>query len=284
LKNAMLPIFGGGVTVNRLSVPAGEADVDVVSLSQTNGVAGTINGDGLTVGLNASQAVITGGAETIGATAGSTAGLTGTSGNWDGFYGSSDVIGLSGAQAVISGGANLVGATAGSSMSLIATAGQADAVFASDDLIFLNAAQASISGGGNTIYATAGSLFGMQDTAGHADVATASKDIVGMTNALAGIIGDNDVVGLSGTDTLGVQGASENFYFAPAIGLTTIAGFAMSDVIHLSAADWPNFAALQASGIKQSGADTLIALDAADTITLISVNASTLTAAQFAFA
>jgi hypothetical protein len=70
LKNARLAVFGGGVTINRASVPAGYADDDAVSISQTNGVADAVSGDDLTVGLNASQVVITGGDELIGATAG----------------------------------------------------------------------------------------------------------------------------------------------------------------------------------------------------------------------
>jgi hypothetical protein len=51
-------------------------------------------------------------------------------------------------------------------------------------------------------------------------------------------------------------------------------------VIELSAKDWPDFASLQPD-ITQSGANTLITLDASDTITLTNVVASSLTAAQF---
>jgi hypothetical protein len=159
-------------------------------------------------------------------------------------------------------------------------------ISASDDQIIFDGAHAVISGGGNSISSGAqGSLFVIQDTAGQADAATATLDYVALANAQASIVGDLNVIGFSGTNTLGVQGGGENFYFAPAMGLTTITGFAMSDVINLSASDWSSFAALQASpDLQQSGANTLITLDAADTITLINVTASTLTAAQFNFA
>jgi hypothetical protein len=81
-----------------------------------------------------------------------------------------------------------------------------------------------------------------------------------------------------------VSGANDAFYFSAALGHSVISGFATSDQLHLSAADWSSFAALHSSGdLFQSGADAMIRFDAADTITLKGVNASTLTAAQFAF-
>jgi hypothetical protein len=65
-------------------------------------------------------------------------------------------------------------------------------------------------------------------------------------------------------------------------GQSVIGGFSAtaSDVIELSAKDWPDFASLQPD-ITQSGNNTLITLDASDTITLTNVVASSLTAAQF---
>jgi hypothetical protein len=68
------------------------------------------------------------------------------------------------------------------------------------------------------------------------------------------------------------------------MGLTSINGFSSSDVIRLSAKDWSSFSVLQSSGdLWQTGANTLIALDASDTITLANVTKSTLTSAQFVF-
>ena len=61
-----------------------------------------------------------------------------------------------------------------------------------------------------------------------------------------------------------------------------IVGFNSSDKIAFSAADFNTFSLL-ASHMSQSGANTIIALDASDGITLYNVQASSLTSAQFAF-
>ncbi len=79
------------------------------------------------------------------------------------------------------------------------------------------------------------------------------------------------------------SGASDAFVFQPAIGEDTIHGFAATDSMTFSASDFANWAALQ-SHISQSGANTLITLDASDTVTLTGVTATSLTASQFHFA
>jgi hypothetical protein len=212
--------------------------------------------------------------------------LTGTGSQWDGFFGSDDVIGVAGgAQVVIGGDYNTIGADPGASIILTGMIYSTDVVIATDDQISLDGKLAVISGGGNSIIGGTGEIFVIQDTAGRADAVTTSFSDVALSSAEASIVGDDNNVAFSGTNTLSVQGAINNFYFAPAMGLTTIAGFGMGDVINLSASDWSSFAALQAShDLQQSGANTLITLDAADTITLLNVNASTLTSAQFNFA
>jgi len=62
----------------------------------------------------------------------------------------------------------------------------------------------------------------------------------------------------------------------------TINGFASTDTMQFSASDFANFAALKPH-ISQSGANTLISLDASDTVTLTGVTATTLTSSQFHF-
>jgi hypothetical protein len=55
-----------------------------------------------------------------------------------------------------------------------------------------------------------------------------------------------------------------------------------SDFFQFSKADFGNFTALQAH-MTQSGANTVISLSASDAVTLLGVQESSLTAAQFKF-
>ena len=79
-----------------------------------------------------------------------------------------------------------------------------------------------------------------------------------------------------------MSGASEAFIFQASIGNDTIYGFAPTDSIQLSKADFGNWSTLL-SHTSQSGADTLIKFDPTDTITLHGVTASSLTSSQFHF-
>jgi hypothetical protein len=279
LDASQAAITGGGETI-------GATAGSTVALVGTSGNWDAFYGSSDVIGLNGAQAVISGGGNTIYAAPDLTTVLTGTGSQWDGFFGSDDVIGVAGgAQVVIGGDYNTIGADPGASIILTGMIYSTDVVIATDDQISLDGKLAVISGGGNSIIGGTGEIFVIQDTAGRADAVTTSFSDVALSSAEASIVGDDNNVAFSGTNTLSVQGAINNFYFAPAMGLTTIAGFGMGDVINLSASDWSRFAALQAShDLQQSGANTLITLDAADTITLLNVNASTLTSAQFNFA
>ncbi len=66
------------------------------------------------------------------------------------------------------------------------------------------------------------------------------------------------------------------------LGMSTINGFNSTDAMQLSKSDFANFQALQPH-MSQSGANTLITLDASDQVTLTNVTASSLTASQFKF-
>jgi hypothetical protein len=70
--------------------------------------------------------------------------------------------------------------------------------------------------------------------------------------------------------------------FQPQFGASAVIGFNSTDTMTLSASDFANFQALQ-QHMSQSGANTLITLDASDQITLVNVTASNLTASQFHF-
>ena len=66
-------------------------------------------------------------------------------------------------------------------------------------------------------------------------------------------------------------------------GDMTLSGFGASDVLQLGKTDFADFQLLQGH-MSQSGANTLITLDAHDVIKLTNVAASSLTASQFHFA
>ena len=279
VTSSQVSVVGGS---NTIAATAGST----MSLYSTAGNWDAVNGSSDQILLTTAQAAITGGSDTIAMNAGSSVSLSGTNGNWDAVNGSKDQIIMTHAEAAITGGSNTEWASAGSSASLFGTAGNWDTFNGSSDQITLNNAQASIVGGGDTIFATSGSSMSLYNTNGVADNVYGASDNLNLTNAQAGLTGGGDTIAFAGTNTLNISsGASENFYFAQTLGLTSIAGFQLSDVVHLSALDWTSFTALQNSGdLKQSGANTLIAIDANDTITLANVQVSSLTTSQFAFA
>ena len=70
--------------------------------------------------------------------------------------------------------------------------------------------------------------------------------------------------------------------FHNSFGNLTVEGFDATDTMNFSKSDFADFQALQGH-MQQSGANTLISLDANDAITLTHVALSTLTASQFHF-
>ena len=125
----------------------------------------------------------------------------------------------------------------------------------------------------------------LYNTNGHADVVNGSYDALYLNSAQAVLNGSADTVYFAGQSTLSLNGNYIGLNFAAKMGVDVIAGFNATDVLHLSASDWASFAALKGSGdLTQSGADTIIKLDASDSITLTGVQASSLTAGEFKFA
>ncbi len=109
----------------------------------------------------------------------------------------------------------------------------------------------------------------------------------GGSDTLIGNGGDDMLSGDAGADTLtGGLGADVFAFSGNAFGRDIVtdfaAGTAGTDVIQLSAAAFASFAAVQ-SRMSQAGADTVITLDASNTITLRSVTMSSLLAGDFAF-
>ena len=122
----------------------------------------------------------------------------------------------------------------------------------------------------------------LYDTAGNWDTVSGSNGSVLLNGVQATVVGNSDTMYLSGTNTLATNGVSDAFVFHPTIGLDTIDGFAATDTMQFSASDFANFTALSGD-ISQSGANTVISLDANDTVTLTDVTAASLTASQFHF-
>jgi hypothetical protein len=116
-------------------------------------------------------------------------------------------------------------------------------------------------------------------------VVNGSGDALYLNSAQAVLNGSANNVFMSGQSTLTAPGNFVALNFAAMMGTEVVGGFNSTDVIHLSASDWANFSALKASGdLFQSGADATIKLDASNSITLLGVQASSLTTAEFKFA
>jgi hypothetical protein len=113
---------------------------------------------------------------------------------------------------------------------------------------------------------------------------TGADDCLALSGAEATLSGENDSVYLFWNSSLTLSGSHDALYADADVGNLAVAGFASSDMLHLSAASWTNFAALLSSGdMAQTGPDTTIKLDASHTLTLKGATEANLTAAQFAF-
>jgi hypothetical protein len=231
---------------------------------------------------------VTGGGDTVDFHSGSgdAATLAGEGGVWDSANGSGGTLYLESAQAVVTGGDDTVDFNSGSgnAATLANTAGVWDKVNGSSGTLYLESAQAIVTGGGNAVdfHSGSGNAVTLANTGSNSDTLTGSNGTVYLATAQAGITGSGDSIHLLGTNTLTQNGASDAFVFQAAIGLDTINGFASSDTFQFSKSDFANWAALKPD-ISQSGANTLISLDASNTVTLTDVTATNLTSAQFQF-
>jgi Ca2+-binding RTX toxin-like protein len=80
---------------------------------------------------------------------------------------------------------------------------------------------------------------------------------------------------------VGGDGA-DRFVFSGAFGTDVVSDFKANDVIQLDAAQFANFGAVQAAS-SQLGADVVITLNAANTITLTGVTLASLNSGDFLF-
>ena len=105
-------------------------------------------------------------------------------------------------------------------------------------------------------------------------------------DTLSGAAGNDRLIGGAGNDSLDGGVGTDSFVFDKAFGKDTITGFVAAgaghDTIDFSTATFGSFAAIK-SHMVQSGANVVITLDSADTITLKGVTLASLTAADFTF-
>jgi Ca2+-binding RTX toxin-like protein len=105
---------------------------------------------------------------------------------------------------------------------------------------------------------------------------------------ILGTIGNDTLVSTPGNDLLIGGAGADTYSFASLFGNDTIAGFAAAgaahDIINFKGSSVLNSYANVMSHTTQVGTGAVISLDANDTVTLLNVNKTSLTAANFTFA
>jgi hypothetical protein len=279
LNSAQAAVFGGADTIYL------NGSGDAASLYDTTSGWDVVNGSSGLIALNSAQTSVFGGADTVYLNgSGDAASLYDTASVWDTVSGSSGLIALNSAQtSVFGGGDTLFLNGSGDAASLYDTASVWDSVNGSSGLIALNSAQAAVSGGGDSLFFNgAGDAASLDDTGSAADTVNGSSSDIALTGAEATIVGSSDSLFLSGTSEATLNGGSDLMAFQASIGLATINGFAASDELQFSKTDFANFTAFM-KDVSQSGANTLIKLDASDEVTLTNFTASKLTSAHVTF-
>lgn len=104
----------------------------------------------------------------------------------------------------------------------------------------------------------------------------------GGNDKLQGALGADTLNGGLGNDTLTGGVGADRFVFSGTFGNDLVTDFEANDVIQLDASQFASFGAVQAAAV-QSGADVVITLNAANTITLANVTLASLNAGDFLF-
>ena len=94
--------------------------------------------------------------------------------------------------------------------------------------------------------------------------------------------GPDRVIGGDGNDRLNGGGGPDTFVFGPGFGHDVVTDFSHADHIEFDGGVFQNFNQVQAAS-QQVGADTVITLDAGDSITLLGVSLHSLHASHFDF-
>ncbi len=284
LDSAQAAVYGGGDWIYFAGGTGNAA-----SLYSTGGSWDGVIGSNGTVYLESAQTAVYGGGDWIdfaGGT-GNAASLYSTGGSWDGVIGSNGTVYLESAQTAVYGGGDWIdfASGTGNAASLYNTGGNWDGVIGSNGTVYLESAQTAVYGGGDWIDFAGGSgnAAALYSTGGSWDGVIGSNGTVYLESAQATVYGTGDTLDLSGTSAVTANGGSDAFVFGVAIGTEVINGFASTDAIQFSKSDFANWSALQPD-IKQSGANTVIKLNASNTVTLDGVTATTLTSSEFKFA
>jgi hypothetical protein len=186
------------------------------------------------------------------------------------------------ADVYVAGGGDTINSGRRSSAILTSTYGDQDTFHGSHDTVTVADAQASVIGRSDTIKATAGSLVRLANTGTDDDIVT-DDDILRLNNAETTLNGSSDTVRFAGSDAVTAKGQSDAFVFSADPGISSITGFEPNERLRLSAADWTNFAALQASHDMFQSQNNVIIEVGADTLTLVNTQISELPATDVKF-
>jgi hypothetical protein len=292
VSNITVTIAASGDTINATSGDAITFTGEVSDTVNGSGAAITVaSSDTITFGANASD-TISGSGATLNAV--STDILTFAASSTDTVSGSgvtvnaaaSDTLTISsgivnfGAStaATINGTGNTINAASGDTITLGANA--SDTINGSGATINAGSTD-TVTFGANLTDTVSGS--GVTIAAANGDSLTASSDTINFAAGATGTVtGSSNTINAGQSDTLTVSGNSNAFVFQPAFGQDIINGFTSTDSMTLSTSDFANWQALL-SHTSQVGSDTVITLDASDTITLKGVTASNLQSSQFHF-
>jgi hypothetical protein len=254
----------------------------------TIGGGSTINDTGtgdVTTSTGGSNITISGTDDTATSASGSNIWLNGT-----------DDTGTAGANSTVTIGGSSDHGTIGAG-STISLAGNNDvATLATGDTAYVGGTGELITGSNDTITVAAGAsvtVTGSLDTVGGgtgaaitfaanmADTVSGSGVMVNV-NTGDSITASGDTFTFAPSATATVTGATNAFDFQALFGKDVITGFVATDQIQMTATDFASWAVLS-SHMAQSGSNTVITLDASDTMTLVGVVPSSLTSAMFHF-
>jgi hypothetical protein len=280
LNSSQASINGGGDLIGLYG------SGDAVSLYGTSGNWDWIVASNSSVYDYSSQISIWGGGNLVGVYgSGDFVSVWATSGNWDWMVASNSTVYDNSAQTSVWGGGDTIGLYGtGDFVSLWATSGSWDWVSGSDGTVYVNSAQTNVWGGGDTVgFYGSGDIVTLYATSGNQDWLSGSNSAINFQGAQASLWGTGDTLTFGGSsNTASLYGTSEALDFQQAFGQDVINGFASTDTLQFSKLDFASWSALS-SHMSQSGANTVITLDATDTVTLTNVAMTSLTASEFKF-
>ena len=267
MKNAANVTVVGTDTLNVI----GSATIATMSSGTANvagGAALTLTGNSDTVAINgAGNLTLTGRAETVNAN------------------GAGALIDIKGGQiTTVTTQGGMLGQT------ITTTTNESNTVNASNATIIVeDTSLITINGNNNTITqksndnVTVNGTGNTLNVAGTSDIAAISSSTVNIASGSGlTLTGNNDTITVGANSNVTISGSNDTFVFHPNFGKDTITGFNSTDAMRFDSAVFADWAHLLAK-TSQSGADTIITLDAADTITLKGVTASNLNQSQFQF-